>query len=210
MLCSKWERYPRKFAKCRRCRKAKYCSKECQSRAWSEGHRFWCSVREECEGNAGNGSTPAQSSTAVHSGTAARAQTQADAFVQKPNRTQARANPERLATVQAKVATARNNQGGCRGGGWDALADAAARIKRCLERIRMEEIRGNPNGAAAGSRSPTSPVLNARDIANSILAETTRRIGVQNIGIGSRTGKPDAAGDLADSAVMHLVSNTCD
>ena len=67
-----------------------------------------------------------------------------------------------------------------------------------------------PNGAAAGSRSPTSPVLNARDIANSILAETTRRSGVQNIGIGSRTGKPDAAGDLADSAVMHLVSNTCD
>ena len=68
----------------------------------------------------------------------------------------------------------------------------------------MEEIRCNPNAAAAGSRSPTSPVLNARDIANSILAETTRRIGVQNIVIGSRTGKPDAAGDLANSAVTHL------
>ena len=71
----------------------------------------------------------------------------------------------------------------------------------------MEEIRGNPNAAAAGSRSLTSPVLNPRDIANSILAETTRRIGVQNIGIGSRTGKPDAAGDLADSAAMHLAAS---
>lgn len=50
MLCGKWESYPREFAKCRRCRKAKYCGKECQSRAWSEGHRFWCSAREEGDG----------------------------------------------------------------------------------------------------------------------------------------------------------------
>ncbi|KAJ7716077.1 MYND domain-containing protein, partial [Mycena metata] len=42
MLCGRWEEYPREFAKCRRCRKAKYCGKECQSTAWSEGHRFWC------------------------------------------------------------------------------------------------------------------------------------------------------------------------
>ena len=41
MTCGKWETSPKEFAKCRRCRKAKYCSKECQSRAWSEGHRFW-------------------------------------------------------------------------------------------------------------------------------------------------------------------------
>ncbi|TFK96702.1 hypothetical protein BDV98DRAFT_302714 [Pterulicium gracile] len=34
MLCGKWESYPREFAKCRRCRKAKYCGKECQSTAW--------------------------------------------------------------------------------------------------------------------------------------------------------------------------------
>ena len=46
VLCGKWESFPREFAKCRRCRKAKYCGKECQSRAWSEGHRFWCSARE--------------------------------------------------------------------------------------------------------------------------------------------------------------------
>jgi hypothetical protein len=41
MSCGRWESYPREFAKCRRCRKAKYCSKECQSKAWQEGHRFW-------------------------------------------------------------------------------------------------------------------------------------------------------------------------
>ncbi|EMD33351.1 hypothetical protein CERSUDRAFT_108147 [Gelatoporia subvermispora B] len=46
MLCGRWESYPREFAKCRRCRKAKYCGKECQSTAWSEGHRFWCSAKE--------------------------------------------------------------------------------------------------------------------------------------------------------------------
>lgn len=46
MLCGRWEAYPREFAKCRRCRKAKYCGKECQSTAWSEGHRFWCSAKD--------------------------------------------------------------------------------------------------------------------------------------------------------------------
>ena len=45
-MCGKWESYPREFAKCRRCRKAKYCGKECQSTAWSEGHRFWCSAKD--------------------------------------------------------------------------------------------------------------------------------------------------------------------
>ncbi|ORY99928.1 hypothetical protein BCR43DRAFT_484560 [Syncephalastrum racemosum] len=45
MHCGKWERYPREFAKCRRCRKAKYCSKSCQSKAWAEGHRWWCIER---------------------------------------------------------------------------------------------------------------------------------------------------------------------
>jgi hypothetical protein len=46
VLCGKWESFPREFAKCRRCRKAKYCGKECQSTAWSEGHRFWCSAKD--------------------------------------------------------------------------------------------------------------------------------------------------------------------
>ncbi|KAI8884599.1 hypothetical protein K501DRAFT_247522 [Backusella circina FSU 941] len=45
MQCGKWERFPREFAKCRRCRKAKYCSKPCQSKAWADGHRWWCVER---------------------------------------------------------------------------------------------------------------------------------------------------------------------
>ncbi|KAH9481932.1 MYND-type zinc finger protein samB [Psilocybe cubensis] len=53
MMCGKWETYPREFAKCRRCRKAKYCGKECQSTAWSEGHRFWCSAKDVDEDNLG-------------------------------------------------------------------------------------------------------------------------------------------------------------
>ncbi|OAD71306.1 hypothetical protein PHYBLDRAFT_170676 [Phycomyces blakesleeanus NRRL 1555(-)] len=46
MSCGKWESGPREFAKCRRCRKAKYCSKACQSIAWGDGHRWWCSERQ--------------------------------------------------------------------------------------------------------------------------------------------------------------------
>lgn len=32
--CGKWEQWPRQFAKCRRCRRTKYCSKDCQKNAW--------------------------------------------------------------------------------------------------------------------------------------------------------------------------------
>ncbi|PVV04931.1 hypothetical protein BB560_000552 [Smittium megazygosporum] len=45
VLCPKWETTSQPFAKCRRCRKAKYCSKECQSIAWASGHKNWCSER---------------------------------------------------------------------------------------------------------------------------------------------------------------------
>jgi hypothetical protein len=56
VLCGRWETFPREFAKCRRCRKAKYCGKECQSTAWSEGHRFWCSAKDpEEDGDHGHG-----------------------------------------------------------------------------------------------------------------------------------------------------------
>ena len=41
--CGRWEQYPRQFAKCRRCRRTKYCSKECQKNAWVF-HRHWCQV----------------------------------------------------------------------------------------------------------------------------------------------------------------------
>ncbi|MBQ5154056.1 hypothetical protein EGM85_12450, partial [Macrococcus caseolyticus] len=39
--CGKWEQFPRQFAKCRRCKRTKYCSKSCQLKAWSM-HRYWC------------------------------------------------------------------------------------------------------------------------------------------------------------------------
>ncbi|ANB12233.1 Mub1p [Sugiyamaella lignohabitans] len=39
--CGKWEEYPRQFAKCRRCKRTKYCSKNCQLQAWNF-HRHWC------------------------------------------------------------------------------------------------------------------------------------------------------------------------
>jgi hypothetical protein len=39
--CGKWEEYARQFAKCRRCRQTKYCSKGCQKEAWIY-HRHWC------------------------------------------------------------------------------------------------------------------------------------------------------------------------
>ncbi|KAK6516766.1 hypothetical protein TWF506_006655 [Arthrobotrys conoides] len=41
--CGKWEEYTRQFAKCRRCRRTKYCSKDCQKNAWVY-HRHWCVV----------------------------------------------------------------------------------------------------------------------------------------------------------------------
>ena len=44
-MCGKWEQFPRQFAKCRRCRRTKYCSKECQKGSWG-GHRFWCVAAE--------------------------------------------------------------------------------------------------------------------------------------------------------------------
>lgn len=39
--CGKWEEYPRQFAKCRRCKRTKYCSRKCQLKAWTY-HRYWC------------------------------------------------------------------------------------------------------------------------------------------------------------------------
>lgn len=44
--CGKWEEYTRQFAKCRRCRRTKYCSKECQKSAWVY-HRHWCVAAQQ-------------------------------------------------------------------------------------------------------------------------------------------------------------------
>ncbi|KAJ1329476.1 zinc finger MYND domain-containing protein [Microdochium nivale] len=45
--CGKWEEFTRQFAKCRRCRRTKYCSKECQKSAWAF-HRHWCVAASQC------------------------------------------------------------------------------------------------------------------------------------------------------------------
>lgn len=39
--CGKWEKYPKEFSKCKKCKRTKYCSRECQMRAW-HCHRNWC------------------------------------------------------------------------------------------------------------------------------------------------------------------------
>lgn len=39
--CHKWEDFPRQFAKCKLCKRAKYCSKKCQMESW-KSHRNWC------------------------------------------------------------------------------------------------------------------------------------------------------------------------
>ncbi|KAI9320072.1 hypothetical protein BX666DRAFT_1875949 [Dichotomocladium elegans] len=61
MQCGRWERHQREFAKCRRCRKAKYCSKTCQSNAWADGHRWWCIERPETTTAAGANTAAAAS-----------------------------------------------------------------------------------------------------------------------------------------------------
>ncbi|KAL8823475.1 MAG: hypothetical protein Q9191_005821 [Dirinaria sp. TL-2023a] len=44
--CGKWEKFTRQFAKCRRCRRTKYCSKDCQKNAWVY-HRHWCQIAQQ-------------------------------------------------------------------------------------------------------------------------------------------------------------------
>ncbi|KAJ8663768.1 hypothetical protein O0I10_000041 [Lichtheimia ornata] len=75
MHCGKWERYPREFAKCRRCRKAKYCSKQCQSKAWAEGHRWWCVERHSTSQQQQQANTNATSTTTTTATAAATATT---------------------------------------------------------------------------------------------------------------------------------------
>lgn len=39
--CGIWEDHPKQFSKCRRCKRAKYCSRNCQTKAWVF-HKHWC------------------------------------------------------------------------------------------------------------------------------------------------------------------------
>lgn len=54
--CGRWESYPRQFAKCRRCKRTKYCSKGCQLKAWSY-HRYWCLATDHSSRSVASSST---------------------------------------------------------------------------------------------------------------------------------------------------------
>jgi len=62
--CGKWEEFPRQFAKCRRCKRTKYCSKECQLRAWTY-HRHWCIASNV---SSSSGSSSSSRSAAANNG----------------------------------------------------------------------------------------------------------------------------------------------
>ncbi|KAJ1849893.1 hypothetical protein LPJ70_000172 [Coemansia sp. RSA 2708] len=66
LKCQRWESHPNEFAKCRRCRKAKYCSKQCQSSAWQEGHRDWCTERSPTAAAAAAAASDADAAAQPH------------------------------------------------------------------------------------------------------------------------------------------------
>lgn len=49
--CGKWEKYPREFSKCKKCKRTKYCSRDCQMRAW-HCHKNWCVPSNSSSSNA--------------------------------------------------------------------------------------------------------------------------------------------------------------
>ncbi|PCH42702.1 hypothetical protein WOLCODRAFT_132497 [Wolfiporia cocos MD-104 SS10] len=116
MLCGRWESFPREFAKCRRCRKAKYCGKECQSTAWSEGHRFWCNAKDPEEdgehhhGHHGEGSSrnAAAAPTGAANGTN-NAQARAERRAERERDRTVRMNAEQTAVRSAISVLARED-----------------------------------------------------------------------------------------------------
>lgn len=54
--CRKWENYRREFSKCRRCKRTKYCSKDCQMHAWNS-HRNWCIPSSSSSVSSGTGAS---------------------------------------------------------------------------------------------------------------------------------------------------------
>lgn len=61
--CGKWEEFPRQFAKCRRCKRTKYCSRDCQLKAWNY-HKHWCSTNPPNVASSRSGSSVVTSSAA--------------------------------------------------------------------------------------------------------------------------------------------------
>lgn len=57
--CGRWEKYPREFSKCKRCKRTKYCSRECQTRAWA-CHKNWCVPSNSSNSTTTTDSVPTQ------------------------------------------------------------------------------------------------------------------------------------------------------
>ncbi|EKM57840.1 uncharacterized protein PHACADRAFT_251713 [Phanerochaete carnosa HHB-10118-sp] len=160
MMCGRWESFPREFAKCRRCRKAKYCGKECQSIAWSEGHRFWCSAKDNDDDadreNQGESSRAGGSGSG--SAAAGRAERRAAREQERAARLEARIveefggplSPARTAAVPEAIAAAAvtatptangdANRQRTQGGSWSF---SPLTIRR--SRMRADDGAANPN-----------------------------------------------------------------
>ncbi|KAI0926308.1 hypothetical protein AcV5_008803 [Taiwanofungus camphoratus] len=145
MLCGRWESFPREFAKCRRCRKAKYCGKECQSTAWSEGHRFWCSAKdpdEDTEHHHGHGESSSRATVGA-GGAASAVGTSGGSVIGRAER---RAERERERQARALAAEAR-------------LVEQSGAIRPPVNAIRtaVSAISLNPNATLATLNVPPSP-----------------------------------------------------
>lgn len=157
MLCGKWETYPREFAKCRRCRKAKYCGKECQSTAWSEGHRFWCSAKDVDDDNATSGAAAANAtSSSAAAAAAAAANTSAGAGAQPANAataaTAATANGIPIRDQGGEVPVAVNAATGT-----GNTPTRAERSERRAQREQRERARDRARASAAAGTAATYP-----------------------------------------------------
>lgn len=62
--CGKWENYRREFSKCRRCKRTKYCSKDCQMHAWNS-HRNWCIPSSSSSLSSGTGPSNCNNNSGV-------------------------------------------------------------------------------------------------------------------------------------------------
>ncbi|KAI1786604.1 hypothetical protein LXA43DRAFT_1064977 [Ganoderma leucocontextum] len=192
MLCGRWESFPREFAKCRRCRKAKYCGKECQSTAWSEGHRFWCSAKDPEEDGDHHHHSHAHGHGGEHSRTAGGGGTGnggAGGGSGPPSTTNAAAATGTTAQGRAERREARERERQAR-----ALA-AELRLAQETQQ-RQETVRVNPTSTAA----TVTAMQTAADAGTSTATQTT--------GAGaSRTTLPVLAAALADGTWTYRAGN---
>ncbi|KZP15046.1 hypothetical protein FIBSPDRAFT_959179 [Athelia psychrophila] len=166
MLCGKWETYPREFAKCRRCRKAKYCGKECQSTAWSEGHRFWCSVKEGDEDALEDHNIPG---AGLHGDVPVDIEVEGDGIGTGRAERRAERERERMERERTQAGAALHNLPAGRQAGRPLLAPGsgsgsgagagAVNLDRALDRpvrTRAETVTGAGSGTAGGAAAGTS------------------------------------------------------